>query len=81
MAACRSCKAPITWAITENGRKIPLNRGPDPAGNLTKTGATVSGLPEVHYRTRGDEDRPEETRYTAHFATCPEAARHRRSRS
>jgi hypothetical protein len=29
---CKSCKAPVRWAVTENGRLMPLDREPDDTG-------------------------------------------------
>lgn len=78
MAKCRSCQAPIEWAITENSKKMPLDRRPNPEGNVIKTGAVIDGLPEVHVIGFLDRLTGEETRFTSHFATCPNAKAHRR---
>lgn len=29
MAACRSCQAPIFWAMTETGKSMPIDREGD----------------------------------------------------
>ncbi len=75
-ARCRSCDAPIRWATaTTTGRRMPIDAEPTADGNVT-----------VH---RGDDGQavatvhpagvtPLGTRWTAHFATCPAAAEHRR---
>jgi hypothetical protein len=34
MAGCRSCGAPIRWVVTEKGKRIPLDRDPQPDGNI-----------------------------------------------
>lgn len=34
MAACRSCGAPIVWAITSRGERIPLNPEPVEEGRF-----------------------------------------------
>jgi hypothetical protein len=81
MAKCRSCSAKIEWAVTEAGKKMPLDPVPDRKGNVVKTGARVDGLPEVHVINSRDEVDPETPRYTAHFATCPMAAAHRKDRA
>lgn len=81
MAKCRSCNAPIEWALTENGKKMPLDRRPDPKGNIIKTGAVIDGLPEVHVIGFLDQLTGDETRYTAHFATCPLADVHRKTKA
>jgi hypothetical protein len=31
---CRSCDAPITWAVTRKGRRIPLDPEPVAGGNI-----------------------------------------------
>jgi hypothetical protein len=67
---CRSCGAPITWAITDQGKRMPLDAEPNPAGNvrLTLTNAVVLRKDEVY-------DGP---RFMPHWATCPNADQHRR---
>ena len=78
MAKCKSCKAAIEWAITEaNGKRIPVDKMPVRDGNLVKTGATIGGLKEVHALMLGEEVPRGTPRYTAHFATCPNAKQHR----
>lgn len=73
MSACRTCGAPITWAVVfSSGKRIPLDtdhyvdRGTrftlDPAGNAhVVTDPNVTGMP-------------------SHFASCPDADQHRRPR-
>lgn len=79
MARCRSCQALILWAITENGKTMPVDRTPDPRGNLILTGNRVDGKDEVHAISSRDELKGDEVRYTSHFATCKNASLHRRS--
>lgn len=72
---CRSCGAPIRWARTAAGKHIPLDATPTPDGNvlLTEDGvATVVGGLHVWP--------PDALRWTAHFATCPNADEHRTGR-
>lgn len=73
-AACRSCSAPIEWARTVNGRLIPLDAEPDPAGNVLLEDVQGSRVAHV-LGARGDVpfelahlDGP---RYMPHHATCP----------
>lgn len=73
MSECRSCGAPITWAITDNGKRIPLDAEPAPNGNLI----LVDGVART---PRIDDDVPF-LQYVSHFATCPNAQQHRRSRT
>lgn len=75
-ARCQSCGAAILWAKTSKGKPIPLDAKPREDGNvvLEPNGvAFVIGPLERVQRGR-------ETRYVAHFSTCPHADEHRRSR-
>lgn len=67
MSVCRTCPAQITWARTEKGKRIPLDVGRVPDGNITVDAEGVA-----HYVTPGTGDR------VSHFATCPNAKEHRR---
>lgn len=65
ISVCRSCSAPIEWFSTPSGRLMPMNAG------------------AVHLRTEGGGPNPEIGVFDAgdsHFATCPQAATHRRAR-
>jgi hypothetical protein len=76
---CRSCRAPIRWATTANGRAMPVDLEPVPDGNLWlgrgPYGAVIASVVP--------EERREELAgelYLPHFATCPHAHKHRRRR-
>jgi hypothetical protein len=72
---CKSCGALIIWATTQSGKLMPLNAEPDPKGNLAiSRWATVVA---VHQRTDLTETQGMPT-HTSHFATCPNAAGHRK---
>lgn len=83
MSRCRSCNAPIRWALTEKGKRIPLDSEAvepiDPRGlfvlrNVFGAGPTaIAATPESF---------PGEPLYRAHFVTCdhPERFRKRRTR-
>ena len=73
MASCRSCEAPIIWADTQSGRKMPLDEQPTPAGNMVY----VNGIART---VRYEDRRLARPTYTSHFATCPNADTHRRAR-
>lgn len=70
MTRCRSCGAPIVWAVTAAGKRMPLDAEP-----VYAIGSGVVSL-------NGDEvavvERPRPL-YVSHFATCPNADQHRRS--
>jgi hypothetical protein len=69
---CRSCGAPILWALTDRGKRIPLDELPLAA--IPPGSFVVSGT--------GDELRASTVApvplYRSHFATCPNADEHRR---
>ena len=79
MAVCNSCKATIWWALTPSGKSMPINEKPDPNGTVT---TDQNGIVEII--TDPAEQRLARKRgrkfYTAHFATCPAADKHRRRR-
>lgn len=81
VSACRSCGAEILWAHTRDGKRIPLDAVPSPAGNVylnesaTFARASVlSGALLEAARSAGEKLR------TSHFATCPQAGEWRRKR-
>jgi len=71
-AFCRSCHQRIWFVRSERGKPLPVDREPDPKGNLVLLGPDMGQAKVV---TPGEL--PEMTRYMSHFATCPEAARFR----
>lgn len=68
---CRSCGAPIVFAETVKGRRMPLDRTPDPDGTIwmldgiARTDQAPSGYPGPFF--------------TTHFVTCPDAKKWRKS--
>ncbi len=69
---CRSCGASIMWAVTSKGRKpIPLNPEPVEGGNIV----LHRGLAIIE--KNGERFGDGEPHYVSHFATCPNAAKHR----
>lgn len=72
-ARCRSCGAPIWWAVTEAGKRIPLDE-PDGVGNLI---AWRDHLGYLRARSNPDPG-PGEYLARSHFATCPHADAHRK---
>lgn len=75
---CKSCGAPVLWAVTSSGSRIPLDPteirasadGPGRAVSLVVEGGAVVSLRED---PAGDQVGRE-----SHFATCPNAAQHRK---
>ena len=74
MAKCRSCGAEIVWCVTESGKKMPADAEPSERGTLVLVdscgGETLARVAEC----------PGPRMYTSHFATCPNAAAHRKPR-
>lgn len=69
MSFCKSCGAEIVWAVTDLGRKMPLDAKPTEHGTFV----LHDGRAFVDVTAAGP-------RYTSHFATCGFASQHRRPR-
>lgn len=72
---CRSCGAEILWALTKNGKRIPLNAEPVERmkGTFQLTYPGGEGSEPVAVTMAGTDV------YVSHFATCPNASAWRRS--
>lgn len=76
-ATCRSCQAPIVWAEI-GGKRIPLDAQPVDGGNLAvrrEAGGRLVARPI----TADHPPLPDEHAGITHFATCPNADRHRKA--
>jgi hypothetical protein len=63
---CRSCGAPILWVVMRaSGKRMPLDAKPEKRITL------VAADPDTVVGQVTDA-------YTSHFATCPDAAQHRK---
>lgn len=81
-AACTTCGAAIEWGrFAKSGTAVPLDVGPVSNGNLVVLMRDAGDVPLVRIASREEletaVDRNRELR-RAHFATCPDAAKHRR---
>jgi hypothetical protein len=93
---CSSCPAPIFWAQTleldERGRwsrvrnestgrfkSMPVDFQPTPDGNVVLFHRPGEGI-VCRVLRKGEQPPPEAKLRTSHFATCPNARKHRRSR-
>lgn len=59
MSACRSCRAEIVWAVTNAGKRIPLDAEPKPQPGL--------------FVFDNGYAKPPPPVYESHFVTCPQA--------
>jgi hypothetical protein len=78
VSRCRACGAELAWARTEaNGKLMPLDPGPSPAGNVALRRGDVGGalvaVAEVLAGAELEQVRGagEVPLYVPHFATCP----------
>lgn len=90
LSRCRSCGEPIIWTITSNGKRMPIDAEPVVAPQGFRIDEDV--LDEAQQGFNDDDLRPGkeliatftpqpaagEKVYLSHFATCPDAAAHRR---
>lgn len=89
---CSSCNAPIRWAITQAGKRMPLNPSPVQGGNVFVTGwqdddghpldPSKGGIsratPLIGVGKAASARAVTPYAYVAHFVTCKNAARHRK---
>lgn len=82
---CRSCRAPIFFARTPQGRTMPIDQDPHPDGNMVVYDPTPSfmkgtSLDGVGKLVRPAEESDPPPRWRSHFASCPSAGQHRRGK-
>lgn len=76
---CRSCNAPIVWAITAaKGRNMPLDPEPVDDGNVWVIEHPLHGLPVVGVALQHSDIPGDVETFVSHFVTCPNASQHRR---
>ena len=84
MNTCRSCMAPILWACSVKGFRIPLDPEPVDDGNVYIDGTAITNagekLPAAFIATQAHPAPDGAERFKSHFATCPDATSHRRNR-
>jgi len=72
---CGSCKKPVIWTVTANGKRLPVDATPTSDGTVALTAAgnqVRSRVVEVKFRF-GRRDL-----HKAHFSSCPQANTWRR---
>lgn len=85
---CSKCGAEISWFVTVNGKFQPVDRAPNPDGNMRLSGnfrPTEKGVhPEIVVITKSELESlfpPEGDRYMPHHATCPHAEEFRKPKA
>jgi hypothetical protein len=77
VVTCRSCAAPITWAVTPGGKAIPLDAEPTAEGNVRVVIEQPHGTVRAYVLGPLDVlllDPPEQAALRMpHHATCPDA--------
>lgn len=77
-STCRSCGAPVIWAVTASGKRMPVDAEPVEGGNVRLDDV---GLPDPQAVVFGGFSADHaDTLHKSHFATCVNAAQHRRPR-
>jgi hypothetical protein len=78
---CKSCGARVQWAMTERGKRMPVDYEPSPAGNILLQYrmnqpplAVYLGADAIEHLDGLQRHRL----FTSHFATCPQAKRWRK---
>jgi hypothetical protein len=81
-AHCRSCGASIVWATTIIGKAHPFDAQPSDDGTFYLVCEDDGKDFAVHMHAQDARAeaaaRAEAPRYRSHFASCPDAAKHRR---
>ena len=81
LSRCRSCKAEIVWAVTGTGSPMPFDAEPDPKGEWRLAAAPAGRPPRAVYVPVEKRAGLERELLRVHFASCPDADKHRRMRT
>lgn len=79
-ARCSSCGAAILWTTTLDGRRMPVDLRPSSQGTVAIEQEEANDGPFWESQVIRAGEREGRVLRTSHFATCPDAARHRRKR-
>ena len=79
---CSSCGAPITWVTMRSGKHMPCNPVLVPfwAKFKGKEKVVTQAGDLVSCELNGDPDEITNVGYIPHWATCPNAAQHKRKK-
>lgn len=73
---CKSCGAEVLWCETKDGKRMPVDREPVEDGNVQLVGKVANVLDKETLELV-KANVPAEALFKSHFATCPEANKHR----
>jgi hypothetical protein len=76
VTTCRSCGAPVTWALTERKKWMPVDREPAAGGNVQLEPGSPPFARVLSDVGREQADGP---LHLSHFVTCPNAGQHRKA--
>ena len=79
MEQCKSCGADIIWALTGNGKNLPVDAVPVPNGNVAIIQPDDPRDQPLAYVGKIPDHAPPE-RYYPHFATCKDADKWRKKK-
>ncbi len=82
MPRCKSCRKPIEYLTLESGKKIPVDLEITPAwSGLMGQNAIIKIHDRPAFAARIPKEGPFIELFITHFATCPNAAAHRKAKS
>ncbi|MGH1344366.1 MAG: hypothetical protein ACRBN8_22595 [Nannocystales bacterium] len=77
LVSCKSCHAPVWWAVTIHDKSTPMGADPSQDGCWVIDGQTENGAPRVRL-SEPLTDPADTPRFQTHWATCPNADQHRK---
>ena len=78
---CRSCNATIRWVrVKSTGTLMPINSEPDPRGNIVLKDNLAHFVKAGLFDEEVEGISANAPRYISHFASCPNAKKHRRGK-
>ncbi len=80
---CTACKAPIFFALSSAGRRLPIDAEPVDTGNVIIDGQERDPrngelMPKAIVLGKADTPLGDPVRFVSHFSTCPNAGQFRR---
>jgi hypothetical protein len=76
--ACRSCKAPVRWAVGPTGNLMIIDADPSARGNVRLELVADEELPRATVIPKDRRGEYAGQLYLVHHATCPHAEQWRR---